>query len=97
MASYECHCGLSAQEKYGGREALFPYPEREWPSKTLQQAPVLFSCDLRDGNQSLANPMVGEQRHAWARDSRRISLLTNSSVDIRAETRDVPPPREYRL
>jgi len=31
--------------------------DRQWPGKTLQQAPRWLSTDLRDGNQSLAEPM----------------------------------------
>ncbi|MBI3310657.1 MAG: 2-isopropylmalate synthase [Serratia liquefaciens] len=32
-------------------------PERQWPSRTLDQAPRWCSSDLRDGNQALAEPM----------------------------------------
>jgi hypothetical protein len=32
-----------------------PYPERTWPTKECQKAPIWLSTDLRDGNQSLAN------------------------------------------
>ncbi len=32
-------------------------PDRTWPSKTLTHAPRWCSTDLRDGNQSLINPM----------------------------------------
>ncbi|MFK7734645.1 MAG: 2-isopropylmalate synthase [Pirellulaceae bacterium] len=32
-------------------------PDRTWPSKTLQRAPIWCSVDLRDGNQALINPM----------------------------------------
>lgn len=32
-------------------------PNRQWPSKTLQKAPRWLSTDLRDGNQSLPDPM----------------------------------------
>jgi len=31
--------------------------DRTWPSKTLTQAPIWMSTDLRDGNQSLFEPM----------------------------------------
>ncbi|KAI1676408.1 2-isopropylmalate synthase [Pyrenophora tritici-repentis] len=48
--------------KYGGRVQLFPFPERQWPNRVLETAPVLFSTDLRDGNQSLPNPMTFEQK-----------------------------------
>ncbi len=45
-----------------------PYPQiklsdRTWPSKTITKAPVWCSVDLRDGNQSLVNPM-GHDRKA---------------------------------
>ena len=32
-------------------------PDRTWPSKTIAQAPIWLSSDLRDGNQSLIEPM----------------------------------------
>lgn len=32
-------------------------PDRTWPSRTLDRAPVWCSVDLRDGNQALINPM----------------------------------------
>ena len=32
-------------------------PDRQWPSQTITQAPVWLSSDLRDGNQSLIEPM----------------------------------------
>ncbi|MVA56158.1 2-isopropylmalate synthase [Agrobacterium vitis] len=37
--------------------------DRTWPSKTITQAPIWCSVDLRDGNQSLVNPM-GHDRKA---------------------------------
>ncbi|KAG4025941.1 hypothetical protein MFRU_047g00050 [Monilinia fructicola] len=37
-------------------------PERQWPSKTLDKPPRWLSTDLRDGNQSLVDPMDGEQK-----------------------------------
>jgi len=37
-------------------------PQRKWPSRTLTQAPIWCSVDLRDGNQALSQPMsVGEK------------------------------------
>ncbi|KAL2356905.1 hypothetical protein BJ546DRAFT_418341 [Cryomyces antarcticus] len=36
--------------------------DRQWPSKTLDKAPRWLSTDLRDGNQSLVDPMDGEQK-----------------------------------
>ncbi|MDR2513382.1 MAG: 2-isopropylmalate synthase [Puniceicoccales bacterium] len=32
-------------------------PERQWPGKTISNAPIWCSVDLRDGNQALACPM----------------------------------------
>lgn len=32
-------------------------PDRQWPSRTITQAPIWMSSDLRDGNQSLLEPM----------------------------------------
>ena len=45
-----------------------PYPQvdiadRSWPSKLIDKAPIWCSVDLRDGNQSLVNPM-GHDRKA---------------------------------
>ena len=37
-------------------------PDRTWPDKVIEQAPVWCSVDLRDGNQALVNPMNLEQK-----------------------------------
>ncbi|KAL6901655.1 hypothetical protein GGI43DRAFT_363716 [Trichoderma evansii] len=37
-------------------------PDRQWPSKTLTKAPRWLSTDLRDGNQSLVDPMSGDEK-----------------------------------
>ncbi len=37
--------------------------DRTWPGKTITEAPIWCSVDLRDGNQSLINPM-GHDRKA---------------------------------
>ncbi|KAE8540696.1 2-isopropylmalate synthase [Cryptococcus gattii VGV] len=39
-----------------------PFPNRTWPDKTHKKAPIWLSTDLRDGNQSLANPMTNQQK-----------------------------------
>ena len=49
-------------------EKYHPYPpvnlaDRTWPSKQITKAPIWCSVDLRDGNQSLINPM-GHDRKA---------------------------------
>ncbi|CDH09042.1 probable 2-isopropylmalalate synthase [Zygosaccharomyces bailii ISA1307] len=37
-------------------------PDRKWPSNTLQKAPRWLATDLRDGNQSLPDPMSLEEK-----------------------------------
>ncbi|WP_050874683.1 2-isopropylmalate synthase [Comamonas testosteroni] len=37
-------------------------PNRQWPGRTLTQAPVWLSTDLRDGNQALFEPMNHERK-----------------------------------
>ena len=44
------------------RVPVVNYPEREWPNKEIQKAPVWCSVDLRDGNQALVEPMVVEEK-----------------------------------
>jgi len=36
--------------------------DRQWPNRTLTAAPLWMSSDLRDGNQSLFEPMNGERK-----------------------------------
>lgn len=38
------------------------YPERKWPNKEIEKAPVWCSVDLRDGNQALIDPMVVSEK-----------------------------------
>ena len=44
------------------RVPVVHYPERQWPDKEIQKAPVWCSVDLRDGNQALIEPMVVEEK-----------------------------------
>src|SRR6195952_1675067 len=37
-------------------------PDRQWPSHTITKAPRWLSTDLRDGNQSLIDPMGAEKK-----------------------------------
>lgn len=44
-----------------------PYPQvdlpnRQWPSKVIEKAPIWCSVDLRDGNQALITPMNMDQK-----------------------------------
>lgn len=36
--------------------------DRQWPSRTISHPPIWMSTDLRDGNQSLFEPMSSEQK-----------------------------------
>ncbi len=36
---------------------------RKWPGKTIEQAPIWCSVDLRDGNQALIEPMGSERKN----------------------------------
>ncbi len=45
----------------------FALPDRQWPSRTIEHAPIWASVDLRDGNQALLEPMnVDQKRRLWA-------------------------------
>ena len=39
------------------KNPVLNYPERTWPGKEIEKAPVWCSVDLRDGNQALIDPM----------------------------------------
>lgn len=39
-----------------------PLEDRRWPSRSITQAPIWMSTDLRDGNQSLFEPMDKEKK-----------------------------------
>jgi 2-isopropylmalate synthase len=40
-------------------------PDRTWPSKVIDKAPRWLSTDLRDGNQSLIDPMGAEKKNRF--------------------------------
>ncbi len=44
------------------RNPVEDYPEREWPNKQIEKAPVWCSVDLRDGNQALIDPMIVSEK-----------------------------------
>ena len=48
--------GMPVTDKY---QAFPPIelPDRQWPTKVIEKAPVWCSVDLRDGNQALVEPM----------------------------------------
>ncbi len=44
------------------RNPVLHYPEREWPDKEIEKAPIWCSVDLRDGNQALIEPMNVDEK-----------------------------------
>lgn len=44
------------------RVPVVDLPDRKWPNKEIQKAPIWCSVDLRDGNQALIEPMVVEEK-----------------------------------
>ncbi|MDD3303234.1 MAG: 2-isopropylmalate synthase, partial [Candidatus Gracilibacteria bacterium] len=42
--------------------ANFKLPDRTWPDKDIEKAPIWCTVDLRDGNQSLRKPMTVEEK-----------------------------------
>ena len=52
---------------YQGYQKYIPFqpvslPDRQWPDKVIEKAPIWCSVDLRDGNQALVNPMNLEEK-----------------------------------
>jgi 2-isopropylmalate synthase len=52
-------------------------PDRQWPSRTITKAPRWLSTDMRDGNQSLIDPMDADKKArsstCWSRSASRKS------------------------
>ena len=44
------------------KNPVVDYPERKWPNKEIEKAPIWCSVDLRDGNQALIDPMVVDEK-----------------------------------
>ncbi|MGA0546285.1 2-isopropylmalate synthase [Brevundimonas sp. VNH65] len=42
-----------------------PLADRQWPGRTITEAPRWLSTDLRDGNQALADPMNAEKKQRF--------------------------------
>ena len=42
-----------------------PLPDRQWPARTITHAPIWLSTDLRDGNQSLIDPMDADKKRRF--------------------------------
>jgi 2-isopropylmalate synthase len=44
------------------RNPIVDLPDRQWPDRIIEKAPLWCSVDLRDGNQALIEPMVVEEK-----------------------------------
>jgi len=44
------------------RNPVVDLPDRQWPNKQIEKAPIWCSVDLRDGNQALIEPMIVEEK-----------------------------------
>lgn len=44
------------------RNPVLSFPERTWPDKEIEKAPIWCSVDLRDGNQALVEPMNVDEK-----------------------------------
>lgn len=44
------------------RVPVVSLPDRQWPNREIEKAPIWCSVDLRDGNQALVEPMVVEEK-----------------------------------
>ncbi|MEB3768212.1 2-isopropylmalate synthase [Acinetobacter sp. MD2] len=49
-------------KKYRRMYQRVDLPDRQWPNKEINQAPIWMSTDLRDGNQAIFEPMDMEQK-----------------------------------
>ena len=52
MLNYKRYC----------KNPVVDYPERKWPNKEIEKAPIWCSVDLRDGNQALIDPMLVNEK-----------------------------------
>ncbi|MCR5339160.1 MAG: 2-isopropylmalate synthase [Lachnospiraceae bacterium] len=44
------------------RNPVVDLPDRKWPNRQIEKAPIWCSVDLRDGNQALIDPMVVSEK-----------------------------------
>lgn len=44
------------------KNPIIKFPERQWPNREIEKAPIWCSVDLRDGNQALIEPMNVEEK-----------------------------------
>ena len=54
--------GIMLNYKKYKKNPVLDYPQRTWPNKEIEAAPIWCSVDLRDGNQALIDPMIVEEK-----------------------------------
>jgi len=59
---YEERESIMLNYKRYRKNPVVDYPQRQWPNKEIEKAPIWCSVDLRDGNQALIDPMVVEEK-----------------------------------
>ena len=57
-------------------------PDRQWPSRVIDKAPIWCSVDLRDGNQALIEPMGGETVVWTEFAGKPLVLKTDGEIDF---------------
>ena len=57
-------------------------PNRQWPSKTIEKVPRWLATDLRDGNQSLADPMVRICKSVEEEESKEVCSKVDKSSKV---------------
>ena len=53
--------------------------ERQWPSRSITQAPIWMSTDLRDGNQALFEPMKDRKSTRLNSSHLKLSRMPSSA------------------
>jgi 2-isopropylmalate synthase len=54
--------------------AVIQLPDRTWVNQTIAKPPIWLSTDLRDGNQSLFEPMSGETKMTFFKELVKVGL-----------------------
>ena len=68
-------------------------PDRTWPDKIIDKAPVWVSVDLRDGNQALIDPMTIEQKLRYFQLLVAFSSYWSPAASKKSKSAS-PPPRK---
>ena len=88
---------------YEGCKKYIPFhpeyiPDRTWPDKVIDHAPIWCSVDLRDGNQALIDPMNLEEK-LESLDNEMAANATNSKrlSELAAEREQTEADLEHKM